>query len=110
MKYKFYNYYTLLLFILFSFLLFYFGRIITGKFYNAYNANSGVGEQIIGKFIAPLKFLGIYVLLLTSISFIGFYWSSKNNYLGVNRGFVYSIIFSLSLALIYTGLVLYLFI
>jgi hypothetical protein len=99
-----------MLFILFAIILFLIGRLVTAEIYRAYNDHASAGEQIIGRFIAPLQFLGIYVLLLSLVSIIGFYWSRKNIYLSVKKGFLYSIIFCLFLVLVYAGLVVYLFI
>src|SRR5687767_12330800 len=97
MKRNFYKYYVLMFFILFAIILFFIGRLLTAEIYEAYNDDASPGEQIIGRFIAPFQFLGIYVFLLASISIVGFYWSRKNSYLELSKGFLYSILFSLFL-------------
>lgn len=110
MEKGYYKYYVFTLFILLAIVLFYIGRIATAEIAQAYNEHASPLEQLTGRFIIPFQFLRIYVLLLAVISIMGFYLSRKNTNKGVNKGFVYSIVFSMFLVLAYAGLVIYLFI
>ena len=96
-------------FVFLSFVLFFFARTLGGLIYQANSSSDGIGYQIAEKINFSLKFIGVYILILITLSLIGTLLSRKKNK-EIYLGFLYSMLFCLFVGLFYICTVVYLYI
>jgi hypothetical protein len=95
------KYFVLLIFIIASAVLFFSGNIIAEYLYDKFMYREALLDRVMDYYYFVIKLWGAYILLLLAVAVAGILWSRKANKKEVYKGFVFSMVFSILLLVIY---------
>lgn len=95
------KYFVLLSFIISSVIFFFGGKIIGEYIYTRLLYRESLIDQVMDQFYLTIKLWGVFSFVLILTALAGMLWSKKTNRKELYKGFIFSLIFSLLVFVVY---------